>query len=93
MRLKPEKVAYLCQKIFDVLKADADCQFIRDDQMVQDEIRANFLHDLQREDKIDEEIRDKLDAHMDQIANRSVSRTELAQRAKKMLARERDLIF
>ncbi|MBN1515059.1 DUF507 family protein [Candidatus Sumerlaeota bacterium] len=93
MRLKPEKVGQLSHKIFDVIKKDPECQFVRDEQMVLDTIRHTFLNDLKREDEVDKEIWAKLDAHAEQISNRNVSRGDLFNSAKRMIAKERGLVF
>ena len=93
MRLKMEKIDELTEKIFQVIQADSECQFVRDEQMIKDSIRDLIIGDLKREDDVEQEIWDKLEAHNDQIQNRSVSRNDLYVQAKRMIARERDLIF
>jgi hypothetical protein len=93
MRLRPEKLDLLCERIFAVIEADKDCQFIRDEQMIRDEIREIFYHDLRREDDIEEEIREKLEEHRDQLSRGDVSFMDLCKRAKKQIARQRGLKF
>ena len=93
MRLKPDKVQSFSESILQVLKVDPDCQFIRDEQMIHDDIRRIFMEDLRREDAIEEEIRDKLDAHRDKIGSGTFSYMDLFRKAKKQIARDRKLVF
>ena len=93
MRLKSEKLEQLCERIFAVLKADADCQFIRDEQLIREQIHQIFFGDLKREDEIEEDIRQKLEEHREQISRGQFSFQDLFQKAKKQTAREKHLTF
>ena len=93
MRLRPEKIDALCEQIYEVIKADEDCQFIRDEQMIRDDIRDIFFGDLRREDEIEEEIREKLEQHRDKISRGDFSFQDLFRKAKKTIGRERNLVF
>ena len=93
MRIRIEKVKELSKQIFDVIKEDEDCQFVRDEDMVMETIRETFIEDLKREDRIEAEIWQKLDANKDQIMNRQVDRQELYRKAKQTIAKSRGLVF
>lgn len=93
MRLKPSKVSQLSEGILKALHEDENCQFIRDDEQALETIRETFLEDLRREDRIDEEIWEKLDANADKISNRQMNRGDMFQQAKRMIAKQRRLVF
>ena len=93
MRLRPEKVHQLADKILETIANDKDCQFVRDEAMIRETIREIFIEDLRREDRIEAEIWQKLDDNRDQIQNRQVDRQELFRRAKQTLGRARGLVF
>jgi len=88
-----EEAEELCDRIFETLQKDEDCQFIRDEQMVKDTIREIFFNDLRREDQIEREIREKLDENRDIIGRSDVSYMDLFRSAKQKTAKDKRLVF
>ena len=93
MRLKPEKIDDLANKILQGMKADADVLIRGDESAILHEIKNAILLDLQREDEIEEEERKILQQHLKRIYRDDIDFAELLRKAKKQIAKERGLVF
>lgn len=93
MRLKPEKIEDLANKILQGMKEDSDVLIRGEESAIIHEIKSAILLDLQREDEIEEEARKILQQHLKKIYRDDINFTELLRKAKKQMARERGLVF
>ena len=93
MRLKPEKIEDLANKILQGMKEDSDALIRGAESDIIHEIKSAILLDLHREDEIEEEARKILQLHLKKIYRDDINFTELLRKAKKQIARERGLVF
>ena len=93
MRLKPEKIDDISQKVLEELKNNPEVALRKDEVEVLHEIKAIIIRDLEREDELEEEVRVILQKHMNRIYRDDISYTELVRKAKRQLARERGLVL
>ena len=93
MRLKPEKIEDLCRKIIEEFKNREEIVFRSDEEQVLHEIRNIITYDLQREDELEDEVREILQKHMNRIYRDDISYTDLVRKAKRQLAKERGLVL
>lgn len=93
MRLRREKIDDLSFKILSELKKNPDVVIRGKEENVLHEIKNIITMDLEREDKLEDEVRDLLQKHMKQIYRDDISYIELVRKAKKQLARERGLVL
>ena len=93
MRLKPEKIEHLSVKILTELKNNPDVVFRAKEEDVLHEIKTIITKDLEREDQLEDEVRDLLQKHIKQIYRDDISYIELVRKAKKQLARERGFVL
>lgn len=93
MRLRPEKVEYLAQKITDELQKLSSVTFRVPAEHIAGTIRRVILHDLQREDEIEREAEELLKQHTRKIEFYNVSYSTLLQKAKQELARRRKIVL
>ena len=93
MRLRPGKIDELSLKILGEMKKNPDVVIRAKEEDVLYEIKTIITKDLEREDKLEDEVRDLLQKHMNQIYRDDISYIELVRKAKKQLARERGLVL
>jgi hypothetical protein len=93
MRLKPEKIEDLAQKVVQELKKHDDVAFRSDEDVVFHEIKDVIQKDLQREEDLEEEVREILQQHMKRIYRDDISFSDLVRKAKKQMARKRGLVL
>ncbi len=93
MRLRPEKVEYLANKITQELQKLKAVKFSAPSDHVAASIKRVILHDLQREDEIEKEAEELLRQHRQKIEFSSVSYGTLLQKAKQEIARRRKVVL
>ena len=93
MRLKTTKIDDLSQKILAEFKNHEEIAFRMDEEDVLHEIRNVITVDLQREDELEDEVREILQKHMNRIYRDDISYTDLVRKAKRQLAKERGLVL
>ena len=93
MRLKPEKIDDLSRKILEEFKNHEEIAFRMDEEEVLHEIKNVITVDLQREDDLEDEVREILQKHMNRIYRDDISYTDLVRKAKRQLAKERGLVL
>lgn len=93
MRLKPEKIEDLARKIIAELKNHPEVLFRVPEEEVFHEIKNIIIMDLEREDKLEEEVRQLLKQHMNRVYREDISYMNLVRKAKKQLARDRGLVL
>ncbi|MBN1903065.1 DUF507 family protein [Candidatus Sumerlaeota bacterium] len=93
MRLKPEKIEDLAQKIVAEFKKHPEMALRVPENDIIHEIRNMITMDLEREDQLEEEARQILKQHMGRVSREDINYIDLVRRAKKQLAKERGLIL
>jgi hypothetical protein len=93
MRLKPEKIEDLSNKIIAELKKHPEVLIKVSENDVFHEIKNIITMDLEREDKLEEEVRQILKQHMNRVTREDINYINLVRKAKKQLAKERGLIL
>ena len=93
MRLKPEKIEDLARKIVDEMKNRSEVLLRVPEEEIFHEIKDIITKDLEREDKLEEEVRQILKKHMNRVYREDISYISLVRKAKKQLAKERGLIL
>ncbi len=93
MRLRPEKVDYLANKITDELKKLKSVKFKAPAEQIAGTIRRVILHDLQREDEIEKEAEELLRQHRQKIEFNNLSYNTLLYKAKQEIARRRKIVL
>ena len=93
MRLKPEKIEDLASSIIEELEKNEEIAFRVNRDEIFHEIKNIITVDLQREDDLEEEVREILKQHMNRIYRDDVSFMDLVRTAKKQMAKERGLVL
>ena len=93
MRLKPEKIDDLANKILEGLKTDSDVLIKGVEADVLHEIKSVITMDLKREDSIEDEARKILQQHLKRIYRDDISFSDLVRKAKRQIGKERGLVF
>lgn len=93
MRLKPEKIEDLARKIVAEFKTHPEMALRVSEEDIIHEIKNIITMDLEREDKLEDEVRQILKQHMNRVTREDISYINLVRKAKKQLAKERGLIL
>jgi len=93
MKLRPEKVEYLANKITEELKKLKTVTFLVSPEHVAGTIRRVILHDLQREDQLEKEAEELLQQYRQKIEFRNLSYSTLRQKVKQELARRKKIVL
>ena len=93
MRLKPEKIEDLAGKIVAEMKNHPEILLRAPEENVLHEIKDIIIKDLEREDKLEEEVRQILKQHMNRVNREDISYINLVRKAKRQLAKERGFIL
>jgi len=93
MRLKPEKVEYLAQKILQSCRGLKKMQVVQPDDAVAGAIKRVILNDLRREDDLEKEAEQILKQYRMKISLQNLSYSTLLAKTKQQLARERKIVL
>lgn len=93
MRLRPEKIEYLANKITQEIQKLKAVKLQTSPDHVAATIKRVILHDLQREDEIEKEAEELLRQHRQKIEFANVSYGTLLQKAKQEIARRRKVVL
>lgn len=93
MRLKPEKIDLLAQRIVKAFGAMEKVKVQAEPDVVQSAIKRVILADLEREDDLEREAAAMLRQYQHQISMQSMSYNTLLTRAKQELARKRKIVL
>lgn len=91
MRLKPEKIESLAQKVAASLKTHKRAEIIAPLDQIEGVIRRLIQEDLKREDALEKEAEEILRQHKMTIDRQNMSYNTLLDRTKKELARQRKI--
>jgi len=93
MRLSETKVDYLCRRIYQALKESKHCALLRTEAPVVAATKRIFLDDLIAEDQMDDEVRQILEEHSEEIRRKGADYHTMFRKTKSLLARERKMVF
>lgn len=93
MRLKEEMIDYLARGIVDSLVRGKYIELQREKKEVESEIKAVIREDLVVEDRLNEEVKEILQAHSHEIDRGNVDYARMFNLIKSKLVKERGLIL
>ncbi|MFH0795384.1 MAG: DUF507 family protein [bacterium] len=93
MRLRPVKIEVLAGKLLEELKSNRSVKVVGEESVLLHEIKEVIAGDLAREEKLEEDAKNLLKPHMDQIQRKNMNYQELLQKTKKQLARKKGIIL
>jgi hypothetical protein len=92
MRLTPNEVEYFSRKIIKTLlaigKIEAD-----DEAAVMEGVASVITEELRKEDRLNEEVRDVLVEHSDEMSRSNITYNEMFKMVKRRLAKEKGLVL
>jgi hypothetical protein len=92
MRLSSDEIEYLSRKIVRTLLADGKLEVESEAQVVEGVSRA-ITEELMVEDRLNQEVREVLVQHSDEMARSNITYTEMFKMVKRKLAREKGIIL
>lgn len=93
MRLKPEKIDSLSQKVATALKTHKRAELLVSQDLIEGAIRRIIQEDLKREMLLEKEAEEILRQHKMAIDRQNMSYNTLLDRTKKELARQRKIVL
>jgi hypothetical protein len=92
MRLSPDEIQYISRKIVKVLTADRRIE-VDDEERVMEGIARTIVEELQVEDRLNEEVREVLVQHTQQMERSDVTYSEMFKKVKRELAKQKGIIL
>jgi uncharacterized protein len=92
MRLTADEVEFISRKIVKTLVAEGKLE-ADDPARVQGEMAQVITEELRVEDRLNEEVREKLMEHAQEMERSNVTYTEMFKMLKKKMAREKGIIL
>jgi hypothetical protein len=92
MRLRSDEIEFLSRKIIKTLLAEQKLA-VDDDEAVMAEIGRVITEELEREDRLNEEVREVLVQHSDEMARSNITYTEMFKMVKRKMAKEKGIIL
>jgi len=92
VRLTPNEVQFLSRKVVKRLIADGKLE-VEGVEGVMEAIGGIITRELQREDQLNEEVREVLVQHSDEMARSNITYNEMFKMVKRKLAKEKGLIL
>jgi hypothetical protein len=93
MRLRPDKIDLLTELVYQALEANEEIHLTEPRERVIVLIRQIIMADLQAEDDIEAEARERLDEYRTKIEFSSMSYDSLLQKAMATIAKERKMVL
>ena len=93
MRLRPEKIQQLSEKILEALEEHEAVQLNAEKENIISAIRQTLLQDLRAEEALDEEVEQVLEANKRLIQGKNIDLSAFRRKVKKQLAREQGLVL
>jgi len=87
MRLSPNEVEYFSRKIIKTLVAAGKLE-VDDEAAVMEGVAGVITEELRKEDRLNEEVRDVLVEHSDEMSRSNITYNEMFKMVKRRLARE-----
>jgi len=92
MRLRSDEIEFLSRKIVKTLVGEQKLA-VDDDEAVMAEIGRVITEELEREDRLNDEVRDVLVQHSDEMARSNITYTEMFKMVKRKMAKEKGIIL
>lgn len=92
MRLSPDEIRYISRKIVKVLTADRRIE-VDDEDQVADGIARVIVEELQVEDRLNEEAREVLGQHSQQMERSDITYSDMFKKVKRELAKQKGIIL
>ena len=92
MRLTSDQVEYLARKIVKTLVAEGKLE-VDSDTRVAEGIARVITEDLQVEDRLNEEVREVLVQHANEMQRSNITYSEMFKMVKRKLAKEKGIIL
>ncbi len=92
MRLSPDEIHYISRKIVKVLTVDRRIE-VDDEDQVADGIARVIVEELQVEDRLNEEAREVLGQHSQQMERSDITYSEMFKKVKRELAKQKGIIL
>ena len=92
MRLSPDEIQYVARKIVKVLTADRRIE-VDDEAQVVDGIARVIVEELQVEDRLNEEVREVLIQHSQQMDRSDITYSEMFKKVKRELAKQKGIVL
>lgn len=93
MRLRPEEVAFLSQKLIEEWKAIDCASFLAEEPKVRQRIEEVFLSEIRAEQELEQEVEALLQRHEKEFRSGALDRRKMFALTKARLAKERKLIL
>ena len=92
MRLSPDEIQYVARKIVKALTADRRIE-VDDARRVVDGIAQVIVEELQVEDRLNEEVREVLIQHSQQMDRSDITYSEMFKKVKRELAKQKGIVL
>lgn len=92
MRLRSDEIEFIARKIVKTLLADEKLA-VDDDEAVMAEIGRVITEELELEDRLNDEVREVLVQHSDEMARSNITYTEMFKMVKRKMAKEKGIIL
>ena len=92
MRLSPDEIQYIARKIVKALTADRRIE-VDDGERVVEGIARVIVEELQVEDRLNEEVREVLVQHMQQMERSDITYSEMFKKVKRELAKQKGIVL
>ena len=92
MRLNPNEVEYFSRKIIKTLVATGKIE-VDDEAAVMEGVASVITEELRKEDRLNEEVRDVLVEHSDEMSRSNITYNEMFKMVKRRLAKEKGIVL
>jgi len=92
MRLRSDEIEFLSRRIVKTLLAD-EMLAVDDEEAVMAEIGRVITEELEVEDRLNDEVREVLVQHSDEMARSNITYTEMFKMVKRKMAKEKGIIL
>lgn len=92
VRLTSHEIEYIARRIVKTLVAEGKIE-VDDDSHVAEGIARTITEEMQKEDRLNEEVREVLSRHSSEMARGDITYTEMFKMVKRKLAKEKGIIL
>jgi hypothetical protein len=92
MRLRSDEIEFLARKIVKTLVTEEKLA-VDDEEAVMAEIGRVITEELELEDRLNDEVREVLVQHSDEMARSNITYTEMFKMVKRKMAKEKGIIL
>jgi hypothetical protein len=92
MRLRSDEIEFLSRKIVKTLVTEEKLA-VDDEEAVMAEIGRVITDELEREDRLNDEVREVLVQHSDEMSRSNITYTEMFKMVKRKMAKEKGIIL